>query len=332
MPHGPTPSHATLAPPALRALLGEIVDYAGLFPPADLALDEALHRYARYRQAAEAWMLARFVIPAGRLGALAPYGGLFAEAPPFGFSVLGTGGADAAAFHTALQADLEAVAAFQARHPGQVQVDALEVRLPKALHGARPAVLQRFMEEVADDLGAAGRPDLEIFFEVPVAEEVERLVLPVVEALVACRPGPGRLGMKVRTGGLEPAAFPAPPHVACFLAACRRAGVRFKATAGLHHPVRHYAPSVGARMYGFFNIFGAAVLGAAHDLDADALRPILEEEDAGSFHVAPDAFAWRDLTASPDLIRRVRQDHAVSFGSCSFDEPRDDLRQLGLLG
>ena len=35
--------------PSLRALLTGIVDYAGLFPPAQLSLDEAIRNYARYR-------------------------------------------------------------------------------------------------------------------------------------------------------------------------------------------------------------------------------------------------------------------------------------------
>ena len=35
--------------PSLRALLSGIIDYAGLFPPAKLPLDQAIRNYARYR-------------------------------------------------------------------------------------------------------------------------------------------------------------------------------------------------------------------------------------------------------------------------------------------
>ena len=42
---------------SLRALLTGVVDYAGLFPPARLPLDEAIRNYARYRQGSDAWML-----------------------------------------------------------------------------------------------------------------------------------------------------------------------------------------------------------------------------------------------------------------------------------
>ena len=48
----------------------------------------------------------------------------------------------------------------------------------------------------------------------------------------------GRGRAKVRTGGLTPEAFPAPADLARFLYRCAKARVPFKATAGLHHPIR----------------------------------------------------------------------------------------------
>ena len=81
---------------SLRALVAGIVDYAGLFPPAKLPLDQAMRHYARYRTEAEAWMLGRFVCPAVRLGELAPHvEELFTSGPPLSISALGRGGSAA---------------------------------------------------------------------------------------------------------------------------------------------------------------------------------------------------------------------------------------------
>jgi hypothetical protein len=44
-------------------LLTGLIDYAGLFPPAKLSLDQAIRNYAAYRQCPERWMLGKFVIP-----------------------------------------------------------------------------------------------------------------------------------------------------------------------------------------------------------------------------------------------------------------------------
>src|SRR4051812_41630301 len=56
----------------LRTLLAGIIDYAGIFPPARLPLEQAIRNYARYRQGPASWMLGRFVCPAAQLTPLAP--------------------------------------------------------------------------------------------------------------------------------------------------------------------------------------------------------------------------------------------------------------------
>ncbi|MCC7155507.1 MAG: hypothetical protein IT161_13110 [Bryobacterales bacterium] len=53
---------------AKDAFLKGILDYAGLYPPAALTLDEALISYAEYKQHSRSAMLGRFVVPADLLG------------------------------------------------------------------------------------------------------------------------------------------------------------------------------------------------------------------------------------------------------------------------
>ncbi len=52
----------------MRALLAGAIDYAGLFPPAALAMETAVANYARYRGGGDAWALGRFLVPGARLG------------------------------------------------------------------------------------------------------------------------------------------------------------------------------------------------------------------------------------------------------------------------
>ena len=58
----------------------------------------------------------------------------------------------------------------------------------------------------------------------------------------------------------------------------------------------------------------------------------------GTWHDDPSHFlfhdggmSWGALSATVEQIRQARQSSMISFGSCSFDEPRDDLRALGWL-
>ncbi len=100
-------------------------------------------------------------------------------------------------------------------------------------------------------------------------------------------------------------------------AAARR--LPFKATAGLHHPIR----STKTGMHGFLNVFVAATA-AWHGADDLDLIDILTEED-------PHELLARLETLTIAQIEAARRDFAHSFGSCSFDEPIDDLHALGLL-
>jgi hypothetical protein len=74
----------------------------------------------------------------------------------------------------------------------------------------------------------------------------------------------------------------------------------------------------------------AAVLGAEHEWDEQQTSEMLEDENATSFLFSDDSFAWREWKIATDRIK-TRRELVISFGSCSFDEPREDLRALRLL-
>ena len=107
-------------------------------------------------------------------------------------------------------------------------------------------------------------------------------------------------------------------------------GVPIKFTAGLHHPVRLFHDSVQTKMHGFLNVLGAGVLALEHDWRQSEVIQMLDDEDAASLSFTEDFFAWRDWRISTEAIG-ARRELVTSFGSCSFDEPREDLRALKLL-
>jgi hypothetical protein len=119
--------------------------------------------------------------------------------------------------------------------------------------------------------------------------------------------------------------------VAAALAACRRAGLPLKATQGLHQPLRHVDAGLGAAVHGFLNLFVAGVLGHLHSLSEPELLAIVDEQEPTAFHFDDNGLAWRGLAAGLDDIAAARRAAVTSFGSCSFSEPRDALRELGLL-
>jgi len=138
------------------------------------------------------------------------------------------------------------------------------------------------------------------------------------------------LRAKIRTGGVTPDAFPTAERVAAFIRECAAHGVAFKATAGLHHPLRSVRPltyepdAPRGTMHGFVNVFLAAAL-------IEHAEEILMETDPRAFAFDDDSASWRGHSVATDDLGRIRKEFAHSFGSCSFEEPVADLQELAWL-
>ncbi|MGE0433312.1 MAG: hypothetical protein AB7K09_04780 [Planctomycetota bacterium] len=330
-----------MAEASLTAFLYKLIDYAGLFPPAKLDLDPALRNYAAYRTSSESWMLGRFIIPSKRLAELAPFHDeLFTQGEPWEFSILGRGGDTTDAFLAGLDADLAAIADFRARHGERVTAEVLEVKLPADVTSAADAAsVTRVLDSIAERIDASGPPSLTPFLELPLAGNTtwRRDLQTLVPALAAhekqCvgRPRYRPAGLKLRCGGVEAAAFPTPDQIAAAIGIARGAGVKLKCTAGLHHPVRHHNDSVQTKMHGFLNVFGAGILAAAGNVPESTLLEIISDETAADFQFDDAGFGWRGQLRVPASAVEAGRTFITSYGSCSFDEPRDDLRALELL-
>jgi len=162
------------------------------------------------------------------------------------------------------------------------------------------------------------------YFEIPHTGDVSALLKAI--ARVGAR-------AKIRTGGVSPEAFPTSTEIVDFIVACRREGVAFKATAGLHHPMRGrvkltYEPDAPTgTMYGFLNVFVAATLVHA-GVTEDIALAALEEREPNAFTFTGDAILWRGKRIDARDIAASRNGFAISFGSCSFREPVDELDAL----
>ena len=300
---------------SLRALLERSIDYAGLFPPAGLALEPALTNHARYVRLDDNWMLGAFVLPVAQFGVAKQFLPHFDPAHPVGISALGPKTENASAFQEALLETDAAIRSLSAHNVDLVSIRQLEMFLPADVDSS-------LLSETRSIVG-----NLPAFWEAP-AERAERTIALLAEH--NSNVDYPTFGYKMRTGGVTADAFPTSAQIAPALVAPATHQVPIKFTAGLHHPLRQYREEVQTKMHGFLNVLGAAVLAAEHKWDAEQTAAMLEDEDAGSFKFDDEFFAWRDWKI--DLQRlKDRRRFVTSFGSCSFDEPRDDLRALNLL-
>jgi hypothetical protein len=174
-------------------------------------------------------------------------------------------------------------------------VDFVEVRLNDD-HG---------LDLAARELRKTLPPSVRLFVEVPPRKHFSDV--------------PEDVGLKVRCGGAEAADFPAPEQLAGFFRFCVDNDVPFKATAGLHHAVRHFDPALGVDRHGFLNLLLAVCETVEH---RDAV-PVLRSSDVG--HLVRLARSVPEETA-----RRARH-LMVSYGSCSTVTPIEDMLALGLI-
>jgi len=319
-----------------KTFMQGMIDYAGLFPPADLSLDTAIQNYSDYRKSEDAWMLSRFIIPSSRLDELKPYGDtLFREGEPFAFSVLGKETETVSEFEEHLRKLIAAVEAFHQTHGNRVTTEVLEIKLPReAVFANDTDLLIDLYDETAQALDGSGLTPNYLFFEGYFEENWKKDIRLVLEAMRSHNKNfdgdnVRETAFKLRCGGVKAHMFPSVEEIAFALNTARENNVALKATAGLHHPIRHYADSVQTRMHGFFNVFGGGMLVYAHDLDEDKLIEVLKEEDPEQFSFSKKGFRWKNFSVSGDEIKWLRKTALISFGSCSFDEPREDLQQLG---
>ena len=308
---------------SLRILLANLIDYAGLFPPAALTMDPTVKNYDAYRRGEKAWLLARLVMPVARLG---EFEAALSQLPPAGAnreewrltSPLGPN----------VAADVAKILDFNRRHAAPaspaspisitIRIESVEMRAANA-----------------QDIRAAASKipkELQTYFEIPLSplsrsNDLESSLAAIAEAGARA---------KVRTGGEAPEMFPSGADLARFFTLCKAAGVPFKASAGLHRPVRGeqrytYKPdSASGTMHGFLNVFLAAAMVRDGMSEPDAAE-LLAEQSPEAFLWEDKGAAWRTHCIGNKQLAAARKSFCLTVGSCSFAEPLDNLKALGLV-
>ena len=294
--------------PSVRELLMGAIDYAGLFPPSNLSMSDAVINYATYRNSNFSWMLGRFVLPVSQLPEFMQYAQDFmARDSKNVWRLSALSGED-------IDKTVREIENFNREYAGSVVIDSLEVKANTI--------------SKIDNTVSALPEGVTAYFEIDTGDNFADLV-----AQLSVK----RQRAKIRTGGVTADAFPSTADIIRFVRTCLAANVPFKATAGLHHPIRCYRPltyeanAPQGTMHGFLNLFlmsGFLLEGFRPTL----LEHIMEEEYHEVFAFDNTGVTWQgEFMLSTRNIERLRRAGIQSFGSCSFDEPVTDLQKMGVL-
>lgn len=299
---------ALLPKQAVKTLLSEVIDYAGLFPPSMVSMQEAVSNFAEYRKSDNGWMLGRFVLPVARLSEFLECANEISDVEGSDIWRLSVvAGED-------INATLRDIKLFNTDNGTRFYCDSVEVKANTV------SKIENTVASLSEGLNA--------FFEISTGDNFVELV-----SSLAMK----RQKAKIRTGGVSREDFPPSRDIIRFVRTCMAANVPFKATAGLHHPLRCFKPLTYAQnapqgtMHGFLNVL--LMTGFAREsFRVSLLEEIMEEEFGEVFVFRDNGVAWRtENFLTEGHLSLLRRKGMISFGSCSFTEPVEDLQELGLL-
>ena len=290
----------------VRSLFSRIVDYAGLFPPSELGMAEVVRTYLEVGADERRWLLGKLIVPVARLDdVMETFAPVQREFPTASWDL-------SVVLKTGTDAEISQALRWRVEGPESLKITSLE--LPSLSAG---------------EIRLRHVPiDLDVFFEVDLAANNEKEIAAIARR-GACA--------KMRAGGLHADAFPPAEQVARFLLDCRAAGVPFKATAGLHHPMRGCWPlgttsdSDTAEMHGFLNLAVAAAFVHVGQADQATVVKILGEPSPDGFQFDAETLSWGERSLSLGSVDEVRRVFFRSFGSCSFSEPFRGLQEVNLV-
>lgn len=315
----------------LKYFMNHIVDYAGMFPPAKLDFETAFANYLAYQNHADSWMIERFVFPIAKYSELPKFAEqLKSHSHQIKLSTLPEYQASSELFLSKFMTDLVRMGKVVRDLSDKIDFRYFEFKLPADLVDAEQNEFNEFFTQLIQFAKDHPLTNPHFFVEIPMDSDW-KFKFDHITSLLTHHPLSRNLGFKLRCGGVTPEAFPDAEVLATAILLCQQKKIPMKFTAGLHHPIRHYNENVQAKMYGFFNLFGACILANTHQLNVQEIEEILIDEKKDHFTFADQGMKWRSHTVTTKQIAEARELFCLSYGSCSFDEPREDLRELHLI-
>ena len=285
------------------SFLENIIDYAGIFPPASFAAASALAKYRTYRSGAESWILGSLAWSCSTLSEL---GQLLTPNDEIELALIGRPSTNWQTWQDARLQDVEDVNLLLEKAPN-VAAATYESRIDDLSH----------ISEVLNSLRSLGK-ETDIYIELPWDQPIDDALAEIAMAEWA--------RVKFRTGGKTKDAYPTPTQLASVLKQCIDLEIEFKLTAGLHEPISHIDASTGVLAHGFLNVLMATSAAYQDDASVDEISAILESSDPSLWSLKKGLSFEGKLLIADDLDNA--RSFFGSFGSCSVTEPLEGLRRL----
>jgi len=308
-----------------------IIDYAGLFPPAELDLSSAFSNYIKYISGNHSFILSKFICPVKLLPELRVICDKIPEFKfPVSLSLILSGGKDENTFKENFISDLKIREYFLDGNNSFIAADNFEYKIPESIMEDSERLFS-LLDFVSQTLKSSNGRKLKFFAETSLAGDWKKNIKTATDIIEEHNEKYQDTGFKLRTGGVTADAIPSSDQITYAVRHCLNRNLEMKFTAGLHHPFRHFDKSIGAKMHGFINVFTAGIIAKRHNISDHDLKKLIEDENADNFKFTDTGFCWGGYEIENEDIHFARQTFVKSYGSCSFDEPVEDLKNLNLI-
>ena len=300
---------------ASEVFLSKLIDYAGIFPPANLKLPLALSNYRSYMQSTHHWIISKFIISSTDLRKIS-----IKDINQFNSQNL----LNLSIITKNFNKDYNIINTFLREFSNNVKFSCLETQISN---------INNFNNQMIEinDLIKKNKLNISLFFELLSKNWKDDIPFVIDNISRFNKTYETNFGFKLRCGGIKKSSFPAPTYISTVLLQSIKKNVPMKFTAGLHHPYIYNDSQINTKMYGFFNVFLSGMFAKKYDLNENDIIKILIDENKNHFQFKENKIKWKSYYITTDEILDYRLKNFISFGSCSFDEPCEDLKENGIL-
>ena len=318
---------------SLDIFMHELLDYAGLFPPAKLTLQESLLNYSSYTKHIQKNWLGKFILPSNKIAECIEImldQKIFKSNNAFlKFSIILNSCEKFNDFNKIIDNDLKSIYQLKSTFNKHINIDSIEFFPPKEVFQPNNLSLFRNMLSFVNDKLLNAKEIKFKYIEIPFSENINEYIEFISEFNL--RQKEIKFCIKLRTGGVTPQQIPSAFHIAQAIRLSAEKQIPIKATAGLHVPVPNDNPEVGSRLHGFFNIFSCLMLCYKKLLTISEMENILVNYSYSDFKFTEEGFTVGNKFLPNAEMTHLRNSFIKSFGTCSFLEPIEHLQENNFL-
>ena len=325
---------------ALKLLLSESIDYAGLFPTSGLSLRDALRNYVEFSESEDAWVLSKFVIPHDQLPELSEFADRKHRlSGPLNLCIVGPETNTLTEFKNGVKSIEKEIHAVHAGYPGEVRTGIMELKFPaESIIKQNPEQLLKALESVVGSAAESGLLPHRVFFELPSAADDLELVKKVIKVIavhnksILKRKIDNYLfsALKINCGPKENGEIPDAEYLAEIMLYARDANVAVKFSGDSNSTFPKMDSKSNKKRHGFLNVLLAGMLAYTQDLNVEETVEVLEEKNPNNFRFNENYVSWKELATPAMETKMLRMLSITSFDSTHLTTPLAGLKELGV--